>query len=193
MLYFQVKLEAKNKLNAQMNDPQSEQARQAFENKEITIKNLKEKIEDMQGQIDGKMSDIENNNSQLTDLKTQLTQLVNECENLYGSYEEKKTKVLEMKNSNKNIDYTTAWKDTPAWGEDNAQDSNWPSGGDDNWPAATTAHPETATVLGNACKFRALYEFVARNSDEVSFQPGDIINVSWGDSWIWICWDVLGV
>ena len=27
-------------------------------------------------------------------------------------------------------------------------------------------------------KYRALYEFVARNSDELSFQPGDVIMVS---------------
>lgn len=26
-------------------------------------------------------------------------------------------------------------------------------------------------------KYRALYEFVARNQDEITFQPGDIINV----------------
>lgn len=175
-------MEAKNKLNAQMNDPQSEQAKQAFENKEITIKNLKEKIEDMQLQIDGKMSDIENNNSQLTDLKTQLTQLVSECEGLYGVYEEKKTRVLEMKNSTKNIDFSSTWKNTPAWGDDddNTQPAvaDWPV---DNWAAnaTTTAVEETANILGNVIKYRALYEFVARNSDEISFQPGDIVNVSY--------------
>lgn len=30
----------------------------------------------------------------------------------------------------------------------------------------------------NLLKYRALYEFVARNSDELSFQPGDVIMVS---------------
>lgn len=33
------------------------------------------------------------------------------------------------------------------------------------------------SILGYT-KYRALYEFVARNSDELSFQPGDIIMVS---------------
>ncbi|XP_044270711.1 intersectin-1 isoform X3 [Tribolium madens] len=164
-----IKLEAKNKLNAQMGGQDSEQAKIAFENKEITIKNLKEKIEDMQKQIEGKLSDIENNNTQLTELRTQLQTLVSECESLYGVYEEKKTKVQEMKNANRNLDYNASWKSNDAWGDNGTQASTeWPV---DNW-GTSTAQPTTDIV-----RYRALYEFVARNSDEISFQPGDIINV----------------
>lgn len=83
------KIDAKNKMNAQQNDNDT---KAAYENKEIKIKQLKDKLEDMQNQITGKMSDIENNNSQLGDLKSQLQQLVSECESLYGMYEEKKNK-----------------------------------------------------------------------------------------------------
>lgn len=172
------KLDARNKLNTQMND--TDQVKQAYENKEITIKNLKEKVDDMQKEIDGKMVDIENNNSHLTDLKTQLTDLVKECENLYAVYEEKRNTVLELKNANKSVDYTSAWKDSgDGWGE---TQTDWPV---DNWSAepeaATTA---TSTVVGHtttmagAVKYRALYAFEGRNSDEISFQPGDIIMVS---------------
>jgi hypothetical protein len=39
------------------------------------------------------------------------------------------------------------------------------------------AFPSTA-ASSNLLKYRALYEFVARNSDELSFQPGDVIMVS---------------
>jgi hypothetical protein len=35
-----------------------------------------------------------------------------------------------------------------------------------------------AAGSNNLLKYRALYEFVARNSDELSFQPGDVIMVS---------------
>ncbi|XP_063920516.1 intersectin-1 isoform X2 [Zophobas morio] len=167
------KLDAKNKLNAQMGGLDAEQAKIAFENKEITIKNLREKIEDMQRQIEGKLSDIENNNTQLSDLKTQLRTLVSECESLYSVYEEKKTKVLEMKNSNKAMDYSGGWKTNDAWGDDGTQaPSDWPV---DNWGAAA----ETTELQSDAgvVRYRALYEFVARNSDEISFQPGDTINV----------------
>ncbi|KAF5294447.1 hypothetical protein FQR65_LT01573 [Abscondita terminalis] len=164
-----VKLDAKNKLNQQTE--QGEQ-KQAFDNKEITIKNLKEKIEDLQSQIDGKMNDIENNNSQLHDLKGQLTQLLTECEKLYRIYEQKRDVVVEMKNTNKSGDYNTAWKNDNDWGSA-PTDNAWPV---DNW--ATSRPTESAeTILAVAVKYRALYEFVARNSDEISFQPGDIINV----------------
>ncbi|RZC41355.1 EF-hand 4, SH3 9, Drf FH1 and/or Leu zip domain containing protein, partial [Asbolus verrucosus] len=168
-----VKLEAKNKLNAQMGGQDTDHAKIAFENKEITIKNLREKIEDMQQQIEGKLSDIENNNSQLTELRTQLTSLVSECESLYGVYEEKKNKVLEMKNSNRNLDYNASWKTTDAWGDDSTQaTTEWP---EDNWSTSTTTTVAQSDI--GVVRYRALYEFVARNSDEISFQPGDIINV----------------
>ncbi|XP_049819968.1 intersectin-1 isoform X3 [Aethina tumida] len=167
------KLDAKNKLNAQSGHD-DEQSRVAFENKEITIKNLREKIEDMQNQIDGKLADIENNNSQLTDLRTQMTTLVEECEKLYGVYETKKTKVLEIKNVNKNVDYNASWPtNNDAWSNETTTDqpaNEWPT---DNWESTTTS---AATIPG-IVKYRALYEFVARNNDEISFQPGDIINV----------------
>ncbi|KAK5640414.1 hypothetical protein RI129_011225 [Pyrocoelia pectoralis] len=163
-----VKLEAKNKLN-QSNDTDQ---KQAFDNKEITIKNLKEKIEDLQSQIDGKMNDIENNNSQLNDLRTQFTQLLNECEKLYQTYEQKRDMVLEVKNTSKTVNYNTAWKTESDWGTESTSD--WPV---DNWATGSSTANESEVILAAAVKYRALYEFVARNSDEISFQPGDIINV----------------
>lgn len=166
------KLDAKNKLNAAVSD----ETKQAFDNKEVTIKNLKEKLEDMQKQIDGKMADIENNNSQLTELRTQLMNLVSECETLYGTYEEKKNKVLEMKGSSRNADYTTAWKDSGSWAaEDTQAPTEWPV---DNWGSSAQDEVSEVPVGKDVVRYRAIYEFVARNNDEVSFQPGDFINVS---------------
>ncbi|XP_022910047.2 intersectin-1 isoform X2 [Onthophagus taurus] len=173
-----IKLEAKNKMNVQMNDSQTEQTKQAFENKEINIKMLKEKVDDMQKEIDGKMGDIENNNSHLTDLKTQMAELLKQCENLYIVYEDKKNKVLEMKTTTKSVDYSTAW-DSSAGGWGDTQ-NEWPV--DNNWGTESAA-PQTTAVSGHttsmagAVKYRALYAFEGRNSDEISFQPGDIIMV----------------
>lgn len=167
------RMDAKNKLNMQMNDPQAENNKQAFDNKEITIKNLKEKVEELQKEINNKMSDIENNNSQLNDLRAEMSKLVNECDSLYNVYDEKKSKVLKMKNSNKNIDYSTAWKDDSGWGN---------NGNQSEWPVNDWGTEQQETNLGGSIpgiiRYRALYEFVARNQDEVSFQPGDIIHVS---------------
>ncbi|KAJ8965768.1 hypothetical protein NQ314_003909 [Rhamnusium bicolor] len=169
-----IKLEAKNKLNSQISGQDSEQTKLAFENKEITIKNLKKKMEDMQLEIDGKLSDIENNNSQLTELQNQLKTLVSDCEQLYSVYEQKRETVLEMKNSNRNTEFD-AWKSNDTWGSNTSKaDIDWPV---DNWATSATSEPSETAAIPGIIRYRALYEFVARNNDEISFQPGDIVNV----------------
>lgn len=191
------KLDAKNKMNAQQKNAQNDETKAAFENKEITIKQLKDKLEDMQNQIQNKMTDIENNNSQLTDLKTQLTTLVTECEGLYSIYEDKKNKVLELKGVSKSMDYNNAgWKEPDAYGWDPSGGGG--GGGGEEWPvddwgsSAEAAPVDTTPAPTGTAKYRALYEFVARNSDEISFQPGDIIYVLMlvlvknENGWYWI-------
>lgn len=116
------------------------------------------------------MSDIENNNAQLEDIKTQIKNLVTDCKQLYVTFDEKKKKVIELRtNSGSAADFATS-----AWG-----DSGWNDApavaSDADWPVNDTIATETA--VPGVRKYRALYEFVARNQDEISFQPGDIILV----------------
>ncbi|XP_054264037.1 intersectin-1 isoform X2 [Macrosteles quadrilineatus] len=152
------RMEAKNKMNAAADVAGQEQAKLAFQNKQIQMKQLRDKLQDMEKQIEGKMEDIQNNNSQLDDLKQQLTKLIKDCEELYTTYNEKRNKVLEMKGS----------KAKEGWGDD-----AWNS-----TPAAWNSEEETYSAQTEGYKrYRALYEFVARNGDELSFQPGDIIMV----------------
>ncbi|XP_068979459.1 intersectin-1 isoform X2 [Bombus flavifrons] len=169
------RIEAKNKLNTAMESAGQEAIKMAFDNKQITLKQMKDKIADLQQQIDAKMADIENNNGQLQDIKTQLETLVADCKNLYLTFEDKKLKVLELRASGgtgAGTDYTTsAWGDS-GWNDTSAavNDSAWPVND------ATTINAVEETTPG-VMKYRALYEFVARNQDEISFQPGDIILV----------------
>ncbi|XP_076392418.1 dynamin associated protein 160 isoform X5 [Megachile rotundata] len=169
------RIEAKNKLNMAMESAGQEAIKMAFDNKQITLKQMKDKIADLQEQINAKMADIENNNGQLQDIKTQLTNLVSDCKNLYVTFEDKKLKVLELRASGgigTGTDYTTS-----AWGDSAWNDTTEPV--DDNaWPVTdtTTTNAVEETTPG-VMKYRALYEFVARNQDEISFQPGDIILV----------------
>lgn len=79
--------------------------------------------------------------------------------------------VVQLKGS-RGSDYNSAWKDTNSWDTAAPAAEEWPVS--DNWDAAAT----TEEVPSGSVKYRALYEFVARNQDEVSFQPGDIIMVS---------------
>ncbi|XP_046617451.1 intersectin-1 isoform X4 [Neodiprion virginianus] len=166
------RIEAKNKLNNAQDVAGQEAVKMAFASKQITLKQMKDKIADLQQQINDKMTDIENNNSQLDDIKKQMKNLLTECAQLYKSFEEKKTKVTDLRAGSGNADFTTsAWGDS-AWGDTGTVNT-------DSWPVdiASVTH---ATITGDntgAVKYRALYEFVARNQDEISFQPGDIILV----------------
>lgn len=124
------------------------------------------------------MSDIENNNGQLEDIKTQMKNLVADCKKLYVTFDNKKTKVLELRASigtGVATDYTTS-----AWG-DNAWGDTGTTINDNDWPVSDTTIITNTTEKPNAevMKYRALYEFVARNQDEISFQPGDIILVGY--------------
>ncbi|KAL0103076.1 hypothetical protein PUN28_018401 [Cardiocondyla obscurior] len=163
------RIEARNKLNAAQDAAGQEAIKMAFDNKQITLKQMKDKIADLQQQIDSKMSDIENNNSQLEDIKTQIKNLVMDCKQLYVTFDEKKKKVIELRSGG---NASAADFATSAWG-----DSGWGDGptSDTAWPVNDTTANE-AVVVG-VRKYRALYEFVARNQDEISFQPGDIILV----------------
>ncbi|XP_031369761.1 intersectin-1 isoform X9 [Apis dorsata] len=169
------RIEAKNKLNTAIESAGQEAIKMAFDNKQITLKQMKDKIADLQQQIDAKMADIENNNGQFQDIKTQLETLITDCKNLYVTFEDKKLKVLELRassDSGAGTDYTTS-----AWG-DNAWNDTSATINDSAWPVndTTTTNTVEETTPG-VMKYRALYEFVARNQDEISFQPGDIILV----------------
>ncbi|KAK7791370.1 hypothetical protein R5R35_007909 [Gryllus longicercus] len=164
------RLEARNKLNMAADSATQEQVKLAFSNKQITLKQLRDRLADLQTEIEGKMEDIENNNTQLGELKRQLGDLVSECEQIYSAYEQKRNKVLDMKGGRRDpSDYSTSWGDS-AW---DTAPTTWNTTAT-SWPSADS-EPSAATT--NMLKYRALYEFLARNADELSFQPGDIILV----------------
>ncbi|XP_025153688.1 intersectin-2 isoform X3 [Harpegnathos saltator] len=170
------RIEAKNKINSAQDAAGQEAIKMAFDNKQITLKQMKDKIADLQQQIDSKMSDIENNNAQLEDIKTQMKNLVTDCKQLYVTFDEKKKKVLELRASSGNVssaDFATA-----TWGDSGWDDAPTVAGGDTPWLVSdSTTNSVDETAVTGVTKYRALYEFVARNQDEISFQPGDIILV----------------
>ncbi|KAI5732897.1 hypothetical protein M8J76_005446 [Diaphorina citri] len=107
-----------------------------------------------------KEKDLEVNNSNLDDLKKTLANMMSDSEKLYNVYAEKRNIILDMKGSARAV--------ANSWG-DNAWD-NAPAA--DTWTASTDP-----TGVSEYRRYRAIYEFVSRNGDELSFQPGDIIMV----------------
>ncbi|GAB6032532.1 hypothetical protein CHUAL_011425 [Chamberlinius hualienensis] len=96
----------------------------SFSNKQITMKNLKDKLSQIEKDVTQKLSDIDNNNSQLQDLKKQIQTLVSTAEEQYKDYESKRSIVMNLKN--KKAPTTTeseADKFNVSWGEENAK---WP-------------------------------------------------------------------
>ncbi|XP_050533281.1 intersectin-1 isoform X2 [Daktulosphaira vitifoliae] len=156
-----IRLESKSKSNSQNVTVEiQEQAQLSLTNKKLTIKSLEEKISDLNSKIELKKQDVENNNGTLDQLKKQLTKLIDECEKIYPNYVEKTQKVMDMKK--------TKIKEMSSWGDD-----AWNVAPTTDWGSETSQSQESSAFKN--C--RALYEFVARNSDELSFQPGDIIMV----------------
>ncbi|XP_051159795.1 intersectin-1 isoform X3 [Leptopilina boulardi] len=167
------RIDAKNKVNAAQDAAGQEAIKMAFANKQITLKQMKDKIEDLQQQINSKKTDIENNNGQLEDVKTQMQNLITDCKCLYTNFNEKKSQVLQLKTSSGGNYSSSAWGDS-AWGDSG---QNFETVDETSWPASDSA-PVESNADTSGVKYRALYEFKARNQDEISFQPGDIILVT---------------
>lgn len=159
------KLDSKNKFSQQ--DSNSTQD-QAFTNKQILINQLKGKISNTKQELEAKNTDISSNTAQLSDLKMTLTDLIDTCETIYSEYDVQRIQIQELKNNRKNESITSSWDTANTWGT-----------------AAETAVPfavETDKIASREPKdgyvsYRAIYEFVGRNADELSFQPGDIVMV----------------
>lgn len=72
-----------------------------------------------------------------------------------------------MKHNRKNEPIASAWDTAPStWSEEPA-----------TYTAASSNMATQPTPAGYV-KYRAIYEFSARNADEITFQPGDIVMVS---------------
>ncbi|EAT47411.1 AAEL001473-PA [Aedes aegypti] len=135
---------------------------------QIIIQQLKDKLENTKQQIENKTTDIDINSKQLTELKSQLTDLIDSCEKLYMEYDMQRIQILEMKNNRKNESYTSAWETA----------NSWPVHDTSAAAVVETVVPsEDIKTPPGYVKYRAIYEFSARNADEITFQPGDIVMV----------------
>lgn len=156
---------------------------------------MKDKVENIRSEIESKKEDINSHDTKIKDVKSELTDLIDKCEKLYIDYDKQRTQVLEMKYNKRNENVTAAAVAASAWdtGENwGAPTTDITSSGLDRYgfPSANDNANETfnksPTVLEDTSvgsvpegfvKYRALYEFQARNTDEISFEPGDIILV----------------
>ncbi|XP_051858891.1 intersectin-1 isoform X3 [Drosophila albomicans] len=169
---------------------QQEQLNAAFAHKQLLIKQIKDKVENIKQEIESKKEDLNSNDVTMQELKAELSALITKCEQLYKEYDVERTSVLELKYNRKNetstISSTSAWDTGSAWGTSSepAADAYGSYGLSNDTAAATAAAAVTAPAVdlsGPApegfVKYRAVYEFNARNTEEITFVPGDIILV----------------
>ncbi|XP_028157205.1 intersectin-2 isoform X2 [Ostrinia furnacalis] len=147
---------------------------------EITLKQLRDKVEAAKAIVESKKSDLESNNSQLSDLSARVTELSEKCANVWKVYEAKR---LEYQQQRSTAPAESGWgtgeadwgTSNDAWGDTGAQDDAW---GDA--PPTTATEPVTSTPsttsAPSAARWRCVYEFNARTPDELSLQPGDLVS-----------------
>lgn len=161
-----VRLEAKNRINA-ATTPNAVDAEltQNTTARQIALNQSKEKLQLLTEELNKKLEDSENNNAQLSTLRTEMSILARTCQETHKAYLKKREEVLLLR--------ATGGKQQ-SWSNDSWSDSA------NSWPVSTGATPAAVDVSSNSglTRYRALYEFVARNGDEISFQPGDIIMVT---------------
>lgn len=145
-------------------------------------------MENIEKEIESKKEDLNSNDISMKELKAELSALITKCEDLYKEYDVERTSVLELKYNRKNeaatISATSAWDTGSAWGSTAASvpaavDAYGGYGLSNDTAAAETA--AAVDLSGPApegfVKYRAVYEFNARNAEEITFVPGDIILV----------------
>ncbi|CAG0883810.1 unnamed protein product [Darwinula stevensoni] len=138
--------------------------------KEAAIQKLKEKAEEMETLKASRMGELEKQNEEMAELKQKLSDTHHNLSRLYQTFSEKRRKVLEIRENQKNeriraaIYPTTVWEDLP---------SETPKAS----PSTTTIIGQQLPIVGleQEVKYQAIYAFEARNPDELSLNPGDIV------------------
>ncbi|EDV33382.1 uncharacterized protein Dana_GF24142, isoform A [Drosophila ananassae] len=178
------KWEAKSKASGAAlsgENAQEEQLNAAFAHKQLLIKQIQDKVENIKKEIESKKEDLTSNDDQMAEVKNELSTLLTKCEELYKEYDVERTSVLELKYNRKNeTSMSSAWDtgSSSAWGDTGTTTAADPYAGLSNDIAAEAP---AADLSGPApegfAKYRAVYEFNARNAEEITFVPGDIILV----------------
>ncbi|KAI5632284.1 variant SH3 domain-containing protein [Phthorimaea operculella] len=142
---------------------------------EVTLKQLRDKVEAAKAVVESKSADLDTNKTQLSELTAKVTELSEKCQRVWQLYEQKRQEYVERKST---APAEAAWgaaeadwgTSNDAWGPSEPAEEAW---GDA--PAATAVEPVSSAATGAGAKWRCVYEFTARAPDELTLQPGDLV------------------
>ncbi|KAB7507401.1 Intersectin-1 [Armadillidium nasatum] len=163
------RLKARSLASAAASGAETAAVEASVTSKQMVIKQLQEKIQELEKEVSTKEEDVNNNLIEFESAKEQFHLTGERCKELYEEFNAKRKEVLALREKLLNPD--------AAWGD--VGGSSW-SGNDSGWaspPACTIKAVKTTAAPSEGRTFRALYQFDARNEDELSFSPGDIITV----------------
>lgn len=142
---------------SELNQQQSMQF--TIQNKQLNINKLKSQLEEYEKEKLQKVNDMESHNEQLKELKDKLNEMIERTNELASKFEEKKREAQQLKDQLTNVDINAGWSQADEWGT-----------------PATIPQQQPAGKQFKV-KYKAMFEFQARNADELTIQPGDIILV----------------
>ncbi|CAB3252222.1 unnamed protein product [Arctia plantaginis] len=166
---------------------------------EITLKQLRDKVEAAKALVESKKQDLETNKSSLSSLHETVASLGEKCDRVWQLYEQRRQEYAARSSAPAESAWPSddaAWGTTnDAWGEPAAAEEAW---GDAPATTATEAVTSVGAVgsvgaigsvgaagsvgvvgvvgaVGTSPRWRCVYEFSARTADELSLQPGDAV------------------
>ncbi|GBP65692.1 Intersectin-1 [Eumeta japonica] len=158
---------------------------------EVTLKQLKDKLEVAKAIVESKKTDLAQNDQQLSEMTAKVSELMVKCETVWKMYEEKRQEYVDKRST---APAESAWgaatesewgTSEEAWGEPAA--SSWGDAPASAGECASGGNPSvensvnvsvvagTEWVGAGGARWRCVYEFAARTADELSLQPGDLV------------------
>ncbi|XP_045525527.1 intersectin-1-like isoform X3 [Pieris brassicae] len=133
---------------------------------EVTLKQLRDKVEAAKAIVDSKRSDLDTNQKQLEEVNARVEELIEKCGAVWQLYEEKRQK-YETERSTAPADSADAW---------GASEDAWASAPTTaDWGDAPPTSGVESVPSSASARWRCVYEFSARTVDELSLQPGDLV------------------
>lgn len=158
-----------------------------LQSKQLTINQLRAQLERVETECREKKQDIIKNRQELIQLKQDYNKRLSDCRSFAALIEAKRQEAEAVRDGEAIASVPGSASGATSevvWGQEVPTNFEWPSdqaaGGATSSVPAVAAHASPAPSTGSTktkFKYRCLYEFTARNNDEITIKPGDIVMV----------------